>query len=214
VNSWLTVQGGADYEKQNATFPADFANPETEASFHTTGLWTEAIISPAEGLTLTAGLRHDRHSEFGGHTTYRFTGSYLLADTSTRVHGSFGTGFRAPSINELFGPFGANPNLQPETSTGFDVGIEQSFLGGRLFADVTYFDLKIDDLIGYVCPDPAIDPFCENGGYNQISGTSTSRGVEAAISYRFSERFTLGGSYTYTHSVDQEGERLARVRWG
>jgi len=211
ANDWLTFQGGADYERQDATFPADSINPETEADFHTTGLWAEAIVRPIEDLTLTAGLRHDQHSEFGGHTTYRFTGSYLLANTGTRLHGSFGTGFRAPSLNELFGPFGSNPNLQPETSTGFDIGLEQSFLGGRLVADVTYFDLKIDDLIAFTCPDPAIDPFCLDGGYNQIPGESTSRGIETSLAYRVNEHLSFGGSYTYTHAEDQNGTRLVRI---
>jgi len=211
VNDWLTLQGGADYERQYGTFPADFTNPETQADFHTTGLWAEAIITPVQELTLTAGLRHDQHSEFGRHTTYRFTGSYLFANTGTRLHGSFGTGFRAPSLNELFGPFGSNPNLQPETSTGFDLGLEQSFLGGKLVADVTYFDLNIDDLIGFVCPDPAIDPFCLDGGYNQIPGESNSRGVETSLTYHVNEHLSFGGSYTYTHAEDQNGQRLVRI---
>ncbi|WP_163267969.1 TonB-dependent receptor plug domain-containing protein [Chelativorans alearense] len=207
VNRWLTLQGGADYEKQSATFPGI----TSEADFHTTGLWTEAIATPVEDLTLTAGIRHEQHSEFGGHTTWRATGSYLFAETGTRLHGSVGTGFRAPSLNELFGPFGSNPDLQPETSVGFDVGVEQRFLGGDLVADVTYFDLKIDDLIGFVCPDPAIDPRCESGAYGQIPGTSKSRGLEASLTHRVNSQLTLGGSYTYTHAEDQNGNRLARI---
>ncbi|WEX11288.1 TonB-dependent receptor [Chelativorans sp. AA-79] len=200
VTEWLTLQAGADYEKQEATFPEGAFNPEIDADFHMTGLWTEAILTPVEDLTLTAGLRHDHHSEFGGHTTYRLTGSYLFAQTGTRLHGSFGTGFRAPSLNELFGPFGANPNLDPETSTGFDIGVEQRFLGGALIADVTYFDLEIEDLIAY-----------ENGAYTQIEGTSTSRGVETSLTWRPDDRFSFTGSYTYTDSKDQNDDRLVRI---
>ncbi len=200
VNEWLIVQGGGDYEKQFATFPAGMFNPEIDAESHNTGIWAEAIAEPVQNLSLTAGIRHDEHSEFGGHTTYRLTGSYLFAGSDTRLHGSFGTGFRAPSLNELFGPFGANGDLRPETSTGFDIGVEQHFLGGALVADVTYFDLEIEDLIAY-----------GTSGYTQIEGISTSRGVEASLAYTINTRLSLGVSYTYTHAEDQNGNRLERI---
>lgn len=199
LNERLTIQGGADHEQQDADFPAGQFNPAISSDFDTTGLWAEAIAEPVENMTLTAGLRHDEHSEFGGHTTYRATGSYLFAETGTRLHGSFGTGFRAPSLNELFGPFGANPDLDPETSVGYDIGVEQQLLGGRLIADVTYFALDIDDLIGFT------------NAYHQIDGTSEMRGVEASLDYAVNGWLDVGGSYTYTDARDQTGERLVRV---
>ncbi|WP_295806058.1 TonB-dependent siderophore receptor [uncultured Nitratireductor sp.] len=199
VNDWLTVQGGADYERQSAVFPAGAFNPEIDSSFWIAGVWGEAIATPLENLTLTAGLRQDEHSEFGGHTTYRATASYLFEQTGTRLHGSVGTGFRAPSLNELFGPFGANPDLRPETSFGFDIGVEQRFWNGAVIADLTYFQLEIDDLIGYTSQ------------YEQIPGTSRQRGVEASLRYAATEWLDLTGAYTYTHSVDQNDARLPRV---
>ncbi|MCR4268218.1 TonB-dependent siderophore receptor [Nitratireductor sp. ZSWI3] len=199
VTDWLTIQAGADYEKQKALFPEGAFNPEVNADFNIAGFWGEAIATPIENLTLTAGIRHDEHSEFGGHTTYRATGSYLFADTDTRLHASLGTGFRAPSLNELFGPFGADPNLTPETSFGFDAGIEQRFLAGRLVADLTYFQMKIDDLITY------------SGGYTQLPGTARQRGVEASLTYAVNDWLEIGGAYTYTSSVDQNGDRLTRI---
>lgn len=199
VNEWLTVQGGADYERQSAVFPAGMFNPQIDSDFWIAGVWGEAIATPVENLTLTAGLRQDEHSEFGGHTTYRATASYLIDATGTRLHGSVGTGFRAPSLNELFGPFGANPNLRPETSFGFDIGVEQRFWNDRAIADITYFQLEIDDLIGYTTQ------------YDQIPGTSRMRGVEASLSYAATDWLDLTGAYTYTHSVDQNDARLPRV---
>ncbi|WP_336067825.1 TonB-dependent receptor plug domain-containing protein [Nitratireductor rhodophyticola] len=199
VNDWLVVQGGADYERQNAVFPAGLFNPEIDSSFWIAGGWGEAIATPLENLTLTAGIRQDEHSEFGGHTTYRATASYLFDQTGTRLHGSMGTGFRAPSLNELFGPFGANPNLRPETSFGFDIGVEQRFWNGAVVADLTYFQLEIDDLIGYTTH------------YEHIAGTSRQRGVEASLRYAATDWLVLTGAYTYTHSVDQNDVRLTRV---
>ncbi|MCP4657899.1 MAG: TonB-dependent receptor, partial [bacterium] len=99
-------------------------------------------------LFLTAGARHDEHSEFGGETTYRLSGAWLLP-ASTRLHASYGTAFKAPTLNDLFFPFFSNPELDPETSKGFDLGVEQRFLDDRLTADLTWFSSEFDDLIAY-----------------------------------------------------------------
>ena len=98
------LQYGVDHERQNAKATDNYGS-DTDDSFSLTGLWAQAAVEPIDDLTFTAGLRHDDHSVFGGHTTYRGTGSYLVDATGTRFHGSFGTGFRAPSLYELYAPF-------------------------------------------------------------------------------------------------------------
>lgn len=205
VNDWLTLQFGADYERQDITVPG------TEADFSLAGGWFQTVLTPTEPLVLTAAVRQDEHSAFGGHTTWRGTGSYEFFETGTRLHSSIGTGFRAPSLNELYGPFGANPALQPETSLSFDIGIEQRFLEDRLVADITFFHLEVDDLIGYVCPPFEIDEDCSEGRYEQTEGTSKQRGVEASVIYDVNEWLALGGAYTYTSTRDANGSRNIRV---
>src|SRR5690606_35029877 len=123
-------------------------------SINTGGGWAEAIYSPIDPLTLTLGLRHDRHSTFGGNTSWRTTGSYQLGSSGARLHASVGTGYRAPSLFELYNGDSGNPDLQPETSTSFDIGVEQSLMGGRLVADVTYFQIDIKDYIEWVRDNP------------------------------------------------------------
>ena len=137
---------------------------------------------------------------FGDHTTYRGTASYNLADWGTRFHSSVGTGFRAPSLYELYAPFGGNRALQPETSFSLDAGVEQTFLGGRLVADVTVFLLDIDNLIQYVA-----------GAYTQVPGTTEQRGVEASAVYQVNSWLDLGAAYTYTESHTETGVRNIRV---
>lgn len=208
----LTLQYGADHERQSARFPDDAGSLPIDNSIHMTGVWAQGILTPVDNLTLTLGVRHDEHSKFGGETTYRASAAYLFRETGTRLHASVGTGFRAPSLYELFAPplnMGGvpvgNPDLQPETSIGFDIGVEQRFFDERLVADVTYFHLEIDNLIDCVEVRPSE---CQ---YTQISGTSRMHGVETALRYEVNSQLSLGSSYTYTHAVDQNGDRLARV---
>jgi vitamin B12 transporter len=201
ASRWLTLQYGADYERQSAHATDNFGT-DTNESFNIGGLWTQAVVSPTENLTLTAGLRHDEHSEFGGYTTYRLTGSYLLPDHGTRLHSSYGTGFRSPSLFELFDPFAGNPDLRPEQSKSFDFGVEQKFLDGRLIGDVTFFMLDTDNLIDY---DYA------TSHYEQLPGTTRRDGVEASLSWAATPWLDLGASYTYTHTRQPDGERRPRI---
>jgi len=83
-----------------------------------------------EKMFWTFGLRTDDHSKFGFHTTGRTTFSYLF-DTKTRLKGSYGTGFNAPSLFQLFSAFG-NANLAAGTSWGYDVGLEQELFDDKL----------------------------------------------------------------------------------
>jgi vitamin B12 transporter len=98
---------------------------------------------------LTASVRHDDHSQFGGETTYRATAAHQVGDGGPRLRASFGTGFRAPNLNELLFPGFGNPALKPERSRGFDVGIEQELLARRLRWSATYFETAYRDLIAF-----------------------------------------------------------------
>ncbi|MBL0937044.1 MAG: TonB-dependent receptor [Rhizobiaceae bacterium] len=208
ANDWLTLQYGADHERQDARITDNFGT-DTDNNFSLTGVWGQIVAEPVAGFVLTGGLRHDSHSEFGSYTTYRTTGSYEF-DTGTRLHSSLGTGFRAPSLYELFappsfagGPSVGDPTLQPETSVSFDVGVEQRFLDDRALLDVTFFYLDIEDLI--------VNNAATGFTYEQTDGTSKQRGVEASVIYDINEWLALGGSYTYTSARGPDGSRNVRV---
>ncbi len=97
---------------------------------------------------LTIAVRDDNHSELDDELTWRLTAA-AEAGRATRVHASVGTAFRAPDLNELYFPFAGDPNLAPETSRGFDLGVEQAWLDSRVVLDVTYFRIDFDDLIDF-----------------------------------------------------------------
>ena len=159
-----------------------------------TGLW--------ERLFLSGSVRRDVNDIFDNATTFRTTGAYLHKETSTRVHGSYGTGVKNPTLFELFGfgpNFVPNPNLKPEKSRGWDFGIEQNFFDQRLSVDVTYFNNRITDLI-------------QGAGNTSVNlpGASKIQGLEATVKANITGELTFTGQYTYTDGQDANGIELVR----
>lgn len=102
----------------------------------------------------TAGVRLDDHETFGSATTYRFAAAYNHLETGSRLRGAYGTGFRAPSLVQLFGSsisgfgvFTGNPNLKPERSEAWEIGFDQALLDDRVRVGATYFETEVKDLI-------------------------------------------------------------------
>ena len=160
-------------------------------------------------LFSTESMRYDSNGQFGGKATYRIAPALLFPETGTRLKGSVGTGFKAPTLNELyvsypaFGFF-ANPALKPETSLGYDVGVEQTLAHGRVSFGATWFHNDIKNLI------------TDNATFttNINVGRATTSGVESFAQWRPSGRLTLRGDYTYTRAWDDilNEELLRRPR--
>lgn len=161
--------------------------------------WIENDWSWHERLYVTAGARHDRYSKSGEETTYRVTSSYLIS--SWRLFGSVGTGFRGPSFDELYFPFAGNLDLKPETSRGWDAGVERSFLNGTVTAGVAWFENRYRDLISF---DLTTFTF---GNVRRAE----SRGAEASLRVRPRKEFGIEAAYTYNDTEDLDtGLQLAR----
>ena len=167
------------------------------------GLAGEYGLDLPFGLTLTGALRHDWNSGFADVTTWRTTASQRLP-TATRLHASAGTGVTNPTFIEQFGffvgSFIGNPTLKPEHSLGWDAGIEQTWLDGRVVTDVTYFASDFDDKITLVSA---------GGGFistpANVAGISPRRGVEVTTKVTPFDWLILTGSYTYTDARLADG---------
>lgn len=147
-----------------------------------------------DALSLGASIRHDRNNRFADPTTWRVQGSYAFA-TGTRVRAAYGTGVKNPGYYELYGysdgNYIGNPNLQPEKSQGWEIGIEQQ-LGEDSTIGVTYFDSRLKDEIYTTYPAP---------NYVATPSNRTTRsqqhGVEVFASTRPIPQIRLDASYTY-----------------
>ena len=96
-------------------------------------------------------VRHDRYSDFGGHTTGRAAYGYSFSP-AWKLHGAVGTAFKAPTFNELYLPawWGGNPNLKPERGQNAELGL--NYAGGGQFIQATLFASRTKDLIVYMWP--------------------------------------------------------------
>lgn len=195
-NESLSLLAGADWERTGAS---SNLNPSRETA-DLAGAYAQLMLEPVDGLMLTGGGRIDDHSTFGSFNTYRLTAAYLVPGTETKLHASLGTGFRAPSLYEIFDPTYGNTDLLPEESKSWDVGIEQGFLEQRYKIGVTYFELDTDNLIDW---SPA--------GYYNVPGATHRKGVELSAGAMITEGLTLTAGYAYVDAEQADGNRLVRV---
>ncbi len=176
---------GAETEREKAETSGGI-----DKSVRNNGFYADYQVNLLDGgLALTVGGRIDDHASFGQHDTYRVTGAYLFDDWGTRLHASWGTGFRAPSLFELFSTSYGNPDLQPEKSKGWDAGIEQSLWDDRVVLDVTWFHNRTENLITFTWPD----------GYKNIASTRAF-GLETTLNADISDSVGLWANHTYSES--------------
>lgn len=209
-NDRLSLLAGADWEETGMeNVLVDRATADVG------GAYAQLMAEPIDGLVLTGGARRDDHSTFGEFDTYRLSAAYLVPGTETKLRASRGTGFRTPSLDELFGvyDFGfglidyGNENLKPEESTSWDAGIEQGFFNGRLKLGATYFEVDTENLIVFDFGCGFGAPVCN---FNQ-EGVTERNGVELSAAAIVTEGFTVTAGYTYTDTETADGDRLTYV---
>jgi vitamin B12 transporter len=183
--------------------------------------FAQAQLNLWDRVFATGGIRQDDYNVFGSATTYRATAGYLHQETGTKVRGSYATGFRAPTINQLFFPDFGKPDLKPERSQSMDVGVDQYFLNNRLTLSASYFwnrfrDLIVSEQSATTC---GIGPFGPNFCAQNIGLVST-KGWEASVKYvlvsdlPWIKSLDVQAQYTNTltrNLVQQPGNRAPRI---
>lgn len=181
-----TLAFGADWVEEGSDIDGAGAEADNWAVFG------ELQYALSDRADLSLSLRHDVHSDFDDATTGRLALAYRLSD-STTLKGVIGTGFRAPSLYERFGPFG-NAALEPEESRSAELGIAHD--GGAWSVEATAFRSEIDNLIGFGV-----------ATYIQTPGETVAQGVELSGEVDLG-RVALFGAYTYTDSEGPSGRSL------
>lgn len=175
------------------------------------GYYLEYQGALSDQLFLTAGIRYDDNDDFDAVTSYRVSAAYLLdlSGGELKFKGTYGTGFRAPSLYEISyngGPFASPPasetELVEETSAGFDLGVAYYGDSG-IFLEAVYFDQQVEDLIDF--------DLISYSGYLQFQGESTSTGVELVADIPLADTWFLTGNYTYNNAEDPNGDQRLRA---
>ncbi|WP_417621847.1 TonB-dependent receptor plug domain-containing protein [Parasphingorhabdus sp.] len=187
-------------------------------------VFLQAVFQPVEGLTLTGGIRHDDHEDFGGNTSLAGNLAYRTGENGPTIRASYAEGFRAPSLVDLDGrPNGyGTPGLQPETAKSYEIGVDHAFIANAVQLSVTLFQRDTDNQIAFaacpVAPDPA-PAVCTSG--NRPFGTTLNiernrtRGIETILTITPVERFSIDANYTWLDTENRSagsnfGNELAR----
>ena len=202
VNDALTLTAGLEYERSFASTSFEGAAADV-ARNHVTSGFSQIIVHPLAGLTVTGGVRHDQYRDYGGQTTLGGNIAFTPNDGRTMLRATYGEGFRAPTLSEGQPPYG-NPDLRPETARNFDLGFEQQILDGKALFFATYFNRRSTDLIAF-----SFATF-QSENIDRVN----SKGVEAGFNLNPTDRLDIQASYTLVDAVNRSaganfGNRLA-----
>ena len=195
---------GADYERESGTSGDPTLNP-AHAMRNNYGAYFQDQWSAANRFFATAGVRLDHNESFGFFASPRVSVAFLAHQAgagsllgTTKIKASFGMGIKEPTLTESYSTsiyYMGNPNLRPEKSVSFDTGIEQIFSSGRGALELTYFQNRFRDQIGF-----AITDYTTFAGSFFNLGKSRARGLETALRYKIYSKLEFSGSYTFLDS--------------
>ena len=189
-----------------------FGDPNHDEEMRTDSWIFEYQGRPLAPLSLLASLRRDDNDDFGDKTTGRVSAAWRIAE-GTKLRAAWGTGIKNPTFTERFGyytHFVGNPDLEPEESTGWEIGLDQSLFDERLKLSLTWFDETLEDEINGFSYDPVA------GGFTAVNkpGESERRGLELGGVWRLGGSLNLRFSYTRLDASEEDatGRSLDEIR--
>jgi vitamin B12 transporter len=208
-----TLSGGIDYDEQEsdtylysqATWGTTLSDP-SKVKNHIVGYYLQNRLTIGENFYSIAGFRIDDHSEFGTYDTYKISGKYIF-DWGTSVKGGWATGFKAPSLYQLYDPSNGNTALEPEESETYEIGVGQSLLEDKIQLESTYFYTELDNLIDWVL----INPLWFTGQYQNVNRAKIW-GIENLIVFEPLEQIQMKYSHTYLKTQNDITEQSLNRR--
>jgi vitamin B12 transporter len=199
LGRWDTVTVGAEHRTEsgrNRTIGV-FEEGDRQVfskQFETRSFFAQNELRLVDRVILGGGGRYDHNSVFGSATTPRASAVLLIPESGSKLRGTWGEGFRAPTLNDLFFPGFGNPQLKPEHSESWDVGADQAFWGNRIRLSATYFENRFTDLIQAILI---------GGTFLPINvARARSEGVEIGAEADLPADLQLSFNYTHTDTRD------------
>ena len=211
LTDWNTLTAGLDWHLNHGVYSDPSGTVPFDKSTDDTAGYVQDQMTLFHRLTLTAGTRYEHNSQFGDAVTGHGAGVLRFDETGTRLKASGGSGFRAPTMADLYESNPnystvGNPNLKPEESTGWDVGVEQD-IGSRVTSSVRYFE---NDIRNQITPYVFVAP-----NYTTVNiGRVRTDGIELDLDARPVTNLTCFVNYTWLiEAKDLVGDTLnSRIR--
>lgn len=201
IGSGGYLLAGAEHKNESGRFeqPTGGGFALVDDSINETGLFASANLALFQSLYVSGAVRYDDNSLFGGNTTWRVSGAYnlpqsILSGLATKFRASYGTGGEAPGLRQLLGSsptYQGNPNLSPESSWMWDVGVDQSLNSGLLNWSLTWYRGKSTDGIFNVT-----DPSTGISSPQNVDSPVLMKGLEAEVQFRPVHWLEAGLSFT------------------
>ena len=205
------LQFGAEYiyeELGTNYYSSNYGRSTFEDDIRQHG-WYGQWLSTIDPIDLSLSGRANYHQEFGSYDTYRATASYRLGD-QWRLSASYGTGFKPPSLLDLYNPaLGGNADLEAEETESGEFGLV--YTGNDIVAKATLFEQRTSNLIRWI-PDPLM-PW--SGALENVD-KAESQGVEVALEANRGD-LEIEGALTWLDATETKdgtgGERLRVPEW-
>lgn len=197
INKFNTILAGMEYKEERGELNSGFPQKKTQNR----GYFLQDQINVHDRFFAALGARLDNYSEFGSKITCRIAPGYNINYTNTRIKASYATGFKSPSLYQLYSPKYGDMNLNPEKSIGWDAGLEQYFLDKTIFLDAVYFYNNFSNMVEY---DRAASK------YKNVAEAQTE-GVELSSSLKIKDAFVFKASAAKLRAKDKtNGKNLQR----
>ena len=204
IQPTFTIGGYFEDEHLNQKSDSGGSLSRVRPSRNTQAFYSQLLLAWQEQLFVASGFRIDASSIYGTHLTPRFSIAYILPRLQTKLRAGYGEGLKAPSFVQNFGtgsPFViGNPNLKPEESESWEVGLDQPLLLSPLTLDLslTYFSAEYQNLVAFT--------FGTSPNYLNVQ-QARSRGLEVGLRASLNDSLSVRGAYTYLETkVLQAGD--------
>jgi vitamin B12 transporter len=181
LSEMFTLMGGLNYQRfrmmdETASFP--------DPDFSLISPYASLFMTRPERYAAEVGIRYVKHDVYGSNLTFSINPAYYL-NRKLKIFANLSSGFKTPTLQQLYGPFGANPDLQPEESLTADAGVHFFSPSRNFDVRVTYFTRHIRNAIVY----------SQSFVYENLH-TLDDQGVEIEPSLRWN-RLTVTAHYAY-----------------
>ncbi len=191
-NQFYTILG-LNYSKDETAFLQN-------EYFEITDPYANVVYLSDFGLNVNVGARVNTHTAYGNHFVYNVNPSFSFKTDKgyLKILGSYATSYITPSLTQLFGNFGANPDLEPEDNRTIEGGFEYALTNTFRLSSL-YFNRKEENFVFY---DNATSTF------NNAENTINAQGVEVVFTWMAAKNSTFTANYTYT---ERKGDNAIRI---